>query len=63
MPELPDEKLARLMSQYGLNYHDASVVMESNTQQFFEEVMKINLPKVIPSLLNKPILEFKVNYK
>jgi len=50
MPELPDEKLARLMSQYGLTYHDASVVMESNTQQFFEEVMKINLPKVNSSL-------------
>jgi aspartyl-tRNA(Asn)/glutamyl-tRNA(Gln) amidotransferase subunit B len=41
LPELPDEKKARFMSQYGLTAYDASVlVMERESADFFESVAK-----------------------
>lgn len=41
LPELPDEKRARFMKDYGLSAYDASVlVAEQNTAHFFEKVAK-----------------------
>ena len=41
LPELPDEKKARFISQYGLSPYDASVlVMERANAAYFEEVAK-----------------------
>jgi len=41
LPELPDEKKARFMSEYGLNSYDAGVmVAEKDSAEFFETVAK-----------------------
>jgi aspartyl-tRNA(Asn)/glutamyl-tRNA(Gln) amidotransferase subunit B len=41
LPELPDEKKARFMSEYGLNSYDAGVmVAERDSAEFFEAVAK-----------------------
>lgn len=41
LPELPDEKKARFMSEYGLNAYDAGVmVAEKDSAEFFEAVAK-----------------------
>ena len=41
LPELPDEKKARFMSEYGLSAYDAGVlVAERETADFFEKVAK-----------------------
>ena len=41
LPELPDEKKARFMSEYGLNSYDAGVmVAEKDSAEFFEVVAK-----------------------
>ncbi|MFD2234402.1 Asp-tRNA(Asn)/Glu-tRNA(Gln) amidotransferase subunit GatB [Phaeospirillum tilakii] len=41
LPELPDEKKARFMSEYGLNAYDAGVlVAEKASAEFFETVAK-----------------------
>ncbi|MBV8060377.1 MAG: Asp-tRNA(Asn)/Glu-tRNA(Gln) amidotransferase subunit GatB [Alphaproteobacteria bacterium] len=41
LPELPDEKRARFIKDYGLSAYDASVlVAEQNTAHFFEKVAK-----------------------
>ena len=41
LPELPDEKKARLMEAYGLSAYDAGVlVAERETAEFFEQVAK-----------------------
>lgn len=41
LPELPDEKKARFMSEYGLNSYDAGVmVAEKDSAAFFETVAK-----------------------
>jgi aspartyl-tRNA(Asn)/glutamyl-tRNA(Gln) amidotransferase subunit B len=41
LPELPDEKKARLMSTYGLSSYDASVLIaEPSNASFFEKVAK-----------------------
>ena len=41
LPELPDEKQARFLSEYGLSAYDADVlVAERETAEFYEEVAK-----------------------
>jgi|AGTN01.1.fsa_nt_gi aspartyl/glutamyl-tRNA(Asn/Gln) amidotransferase, B subunit len=41
LPELPDEKKARFMSEYGLNAYDAGVmVAEKDSAEFFEAVVR-----------------------
>ncbi len=41
LPELPDEKKARFMSEYGLNSYDAGVmVAEKDSAEYFEKVAK-----------------------
>ncbi len=47
IPELPDEKKARFMSDYGLSSYDAGVlVVERETADYFEEVAKGHDPKL-----------------
>jgi aspartyl-tRNA(Asn)/glutamyl-tRNA(Gln) amidotransferase subunit B len=44
LPELPDEKKARVMREYGLSAYDAGVlVAEHETADFFEKVVTANL--------------------
>jgi aspartyl-tRNA(Asn)/glutamyl-tRNA(Gln) amidotransferase subunit B len=41
LPELPDDKKARLMSEYGLSAYDATVLVgEAATADYYEAVMK-----------------------
>ncbi len=45
LPELPDDKKARLMSEYGLNAYDATVLIgESATADYYEAVVKGGTP-------------------
>lgn len=47
LPELPDEKKARFMAEYGLNAYDAGVlVAEKTSAEFFETVAKGRDPKL-----------------
>jgi aspartyl-tRNA(Asn)/glutamyl-tRNA(Gln) amidotransferase subunit B len=47
LPELPDQKKARFMRDYGLSAYDANVlVAERETAGFFEEVAKGRDPKI-----------------
>jgi len=47
LPELPDEKKARFVSEYGLSVYDAGVmVAERETAEFFEAVAKGRDPKL-----------------
>ncbi|KAJ1917234.1 hypothetical protein H4219_003318 [Mycoemilia scoparia] len=42
LPELPDQKLERLMTQYGLKLEDAQTMMDvTGCTEFFEKVMRI----------------------
>ena len=41
LPELPDEKKARLMSDFGLSTYDAAIIVsDQNISEFYEEVAK-----------------------
>ena len=41
LPELPDEKKARLMNDFGLSIYDASIVIsDQNISEYYEEVAK-----------------------
>ena len=41
LPELPDEKKARLMSDFGLSNYDAAIIVsDQNISEFYEEVAK-----------------------
>lgn len=53
IPELPDEKAARFMSEYGLAEHVASVlVMNKHVAELFEEAVKLHRnPSRIASIL------------
>ncbi|MDO8421246.1 MAG: Asp-tRNA(Asn)/Glu-tRNA(Gln) amidotransferase subunit GatB [Parvibaculum sp.] len=45
LPELPDDKKARLMSEYGLSAYDATVLVgEAATADYYEAVMKSGKP-------------------
>ena len=47
LPELPDEKRARFMNDYGLSQYDAGVmVAEQVTGDFYEDVAKASDPKL-----------------
>ncbi|MGQ4272951.1 Asp-tRNA(Asn)/Glu-tRNA(Gln) amidotransferase subunit GatB [Terrihabitans sp. B22-R8] len=47
LPELPDEKKARLQSEYGLSAYDANVLVgERASADFYEAVAKANDPKL-----------------
>ena len=47
LPELPDEKRARFMDEYGLSQYDAGVlVAEQVTGDFYEDVAKASDPKL-----------------
>jgi aspartyl-tRNA(Asn)/glutamyl-tRNA(Gln) amidotransferase subunit B len=46
LPELPDEKRARFMAEYGLSSYDAGVlVAERETSAYYEEAAKLGDPK------------------
>jgi len=45
LPEMPGQKSARFLKEYGLNYEEASsMTQEQELSEFFEEVVKENLP-------------------
>ncbi len=48
LPELPDEKKARIIQQFGLSSYDASVlVLERASADYFEEAVKGRDPKLV----------------
>ena len=47
LPELPDQKIKRYISDLGLSLYDAEILtIEKETAQYFEEVIKDNDPKM-----------------
>lgn len=51
MPELPDQKMERLMEQYGLNKEQAKVLTEERkTADYFEKAVRLGKEKEIGSL-------------
>jgi len=53
LPELPDEKKARFMSDYGLSAYDASVLVSDKARaDFFEEVATGRDPKLSVNWIN-----------
>jgi len=57
LPELPDDKKARFMKDYGLNAYDADVlVVEKETAAYYEEALKGgNDPKLIANWLTSEL--------
>ncbi|MGC9106327.1 MAG: Asp-tRNA(Asn)/Glu-tRNA(Gln) amidotransferase subunit GatB [Thermoprotei archaeon] len=53
LPELPDSRIRRFMSQYGLSEYDSTVlVMDKGLADFYESVVKLyNKPKEVANLL------------
>lgn len=61
MPELPDVKLSRFISEYGLNNEQARVLVETQKMaDYFEEAVKFGFAKNVKS---KQIANFLVNQK
>lgn len=61
MPELPDMKLLRFISEYGLNNEQARVLVETlKMADYFEEAVKFGVAKNVKS---KQIANFLVNQK
>jgi len=60
MPELPDERMERFISQYGLPKYDASVLVSSKAlADFFEEAVKLyNKPKEISNWMMSDLLRY-----
>jgi aspartyl-tRNA(Asn)/glutamyl-tRNA(Gln) amidotransferase subunit B len=57
LPELPDDKKARLMGQYGLSAYDAGVlVIESARADFFEEAAKGRDAKLVVNWTTNELL-------
>ena len=70
LPELPDDKLQRYITQYGLSHYDAEVLTaDKTTTDYFEEVAKETEPKLASNWitaelfgrLNKAGLDFSQN--
>jgi len=60
MPELPDERLERFVSQYGLPKYDAGVLVSSKAlADFFEEAVKLyDKPKEISNWMMSDLLRY-----
>lgn len=60
MPELPDERVKRFMSTYGLPKYDAEVLVSSKQMaDFFEECVKLyNKPKEISNWMMSDVLRY-----
>ena len=57
LPELPDDKKARLMSQYGLSAYDAGVlIIEQARADFFEEAAKGRDAKLVANWVTNELL-------
>jgi len=60
MPELPDKRVERFISQYGLPRYDASVLVSSKAlADFFEEAVRLyNKPKEISNWMMSDLLRY-----
>ena len=59
LPELPDEKRARLQSQYGLSAYDAGVlVIEAGRAALYEKVAAGHDPKLVANTVTQSVLTF-----
>jgi len=60
MPELPDERMERFISQYGLPKYDAGVLVSSKAlADFFEEAVKLyDKPKEISNWMMSDLLRY-----
>lgn len=60
MPELPDERMERFISQYGLPKYDADVLVSSKAlADFFEEAVKLyDKPKEISNWMMSDLLRY-----
>ena len=60
MPELPDDRMERFVSQYGLPKYDAGVLVSSKAlADFFEEAVSIyNRPKEISNWMMSDLLRY-----
>jgi aspartyl-tRNA(Asn)/glutamyl-tRNA(Gln) amidotransferase subunit B len=59
LPELPDAKKARFMSQYGLSAYDAGVlVIESGRADLYEKVVVGHDPKLVANTITQSVLTF-----
>jgi len=60
MPELPDDRMERFVSQYGLPKYDAGVLVSSKAlADFFEEAVKLyNKPKEISNWMMSDLLRY-----
>ena len=65
LPELPDARIKRFMSQYGLSEYDATVlVMDKGLADYYESVVKLyNKPKEVANLLINDYLRWLNEFK
>ena len=59
LPELPDEKKSRFISEYNLTNYDAQVLTDDQyVSEFFEEVVKNRDPKLVVSWISVELFSF-----
>ncbi len=62
VPELPDKKVARFETEYGLTFYDAEILCrEKNMADYFENAVRNNKERVEPKAIANWIINKKVN--